>query len=292
MMERDGVDVPPGSRAGPLLPTPVSSPKSASRFPDGRGLATLVSAAVSPRVLYPLSVLGGLILWEILARRVSQAVLAPPTAVLARLLTEAGTGVLPLAFVRSLGALLLGFALAAAVAIPAGFLMGRSRAVSEAVDPILNAVYVIPPVAFVPFFIIWFGLFFPARVALVFVMCVFEMLVTIAAGVRDVSPEFIDVGRSFGARRAVLIGKVLFPASLPFLFAAFRIGLVRAINAVITAELFFAAVNLGAIMKQSAKNFDTAGLLGVIVVLSGFGLAVQEGLKVLEARALPWHLRE
>lgn len=292
MMERDGVDVPPGSRAGSLSPTPLSPPKRATRFPGWRGIAARVSAAASPRMLYPLSVLGGLILWEILARRVSQAILAPPSVVLAHLVSDASTGALPLAFVRSLGAMLLGFALAAAVAVPLGFLMGRSEAVSQAVDPILNAVYVIPPVAFVPFFVIWFGLFFSARVALVFVMCVFEMLVTIAAGVRDVNPEFVDVGRSFGARRAVLIGKVLFPAALPFLFAAFRIGLVRAINAMITAELFFAAVNLGAIMKQSAKNFDTAGLLGVIVVLSGFGLAVQEGLKVLEARSLPWHFRE
>jgi len=82
------------------------------------------------------------------------------------------------------------------------------------------------------------------------------------------------------------------PAALPFLITAVRIGLVRAISAVITAELFFAAVNLGAMMKESAKNFDTAGLLVVIVLLSGFGLAAQEGLKALEARALPWHIRQ
>ena len=290
-MGRHGLDVPPGSRAGSLSPKPVSSTKPASRFP-GRGRPAAMASAASPRILYAISVLGGLLLWELLARRVSQAVLAPPSVVLARLAADAAAGTLPVAFARSLGALLLGFVLAAAVAVPVGFLMGRSAAVSHAVDPILNAAYVIPPVAFVPFFIIWFGLFFAARVALVFVMCVFEMLVTIAAGVRDVNPEFLDVGRSFGARRVGLVGKVLFPAALPFLFTAFRIGLVRAINAMITAELFFAAVNLGAIMKQSAKNFDTAGLLGVIVVLSGFGLAVQEGLKVLEAHVLPWHLHE
>lgn len=291
-MKSERVQVPPSSGAGSLAATPGSSGRGASQLTGPRGVAAIVSGMVSPRMLYALSVLGGLILWEILARRVSQAVLAPPSVVLARLVADAATGGLPLAFARSLSALLLGFALAAVVAVPLGFLMGRSEAVSQAVDPILTAVYVIPPVAFVPFFIIWFGLFFSARVALVFVMCVFEMLVTVAAGVRDVNPEFVDVGRSFGARWVVLIGKVLFPAALPFLFAAFRIGLVRGINAMITAELFFAAVNLGAIMKQSAKNFDTAGLLGVIVVLSGFGLAVQEGLRVLEARALPWHFRE
>ena len=97
------------------------------------------------------------------------------------------------------------------------------------------------------------------------------------------------VGRSFGARRAALLAKVVFPAALPFLFTALRIGLVRATNAMITAELFFAAVNLGGLMKDSASRFDTAGLLAVIVLLSGFGLAAQETLKAAEARVLPWH---
>jgi len=140
----------------------------------------------------------------------------------------------------------------------------------------------------VPFLVIWFGLFYPARVALVFLMCVFEILVTVAAGVRDVEPRLLEVGRSFGARRWALVGKVLVPAALPFLFTALRIGLVRGTNAMITAELFFAAVNLGALMKDSASRFDTAGLLAVVVALSGFGLVAQEALKALETRALPW----
>lgn len=243
------------------------------------------------RTLYALSILAGLVLWEVWARELPRAVLAPPSAVLLRLVRDVMSGELPAAFVRAFGHLALGYALALAVAVPLGFLMGRSAKVFHALDPILNAVYAIPPVAFVPFLIIWFGLFFPARVALVFLMCAFEILVTVSAGVRDVSPGLIDVGRSFGARRAALVGKVIFPAALPFLFAALRIGLVRGVNAMITAELFFAAVNLGGIMKQSASNFDTAGLLTVIVVLSGFGLVAQEGLKVVEARVLPWHIR-
>ena len=291
-MEDESASMPPAADAGPL---PAEKPRAgvaASRVLGRRATAVAVSGSLTTPMLYACSIVGGLLVWEALAPRMSQAILAPPSLVLARLLRDMATGELPLALLHSLGALATGFALAAAVAISLGVLMGRSEIVAEAVDPILNAVYVIPPVAFVPFFIIWFGLFFWARVALVFIMCVFEMLVTVAAGVRDVSPQVVEAGRSFGARRLALIGKVLFPAALPFLFAAFRIGLVRGINAMITAELFFAAVNLGQLMKQSAKNFDTAGLLAVIVVLSGFGLVVQEGLKALEVRTLPWHFRE
>lgn len=265
-------------------------PRSAL-WPGSHLLAGLIPDAPSPRVLYPLSIIGGLVVWELWARELPQVILAPPSAVLLRLVKGLTTADLPVAFVRSLGHLLLGYTLALVVAIPLGFLMGRSETLFQALDPLVNALYAIPPVAFVPFLVIWFGLFLPARVALVFLMCVFEILVTVSTGVRDVQPGLLEVGRSFGARRRTLIKKVVFPASLPFLFTALRIGLVRGINAMITAELFFAAVNLGQIMKDSASRFDTAGLLGVIVLLSGFGLAVQEGLKALEARALPWHIR-
>jgi ABC-type nitrate/sulfonate/bicarbonate transport system permease component len=243
------------------------------------------------RVLYPLSILAGLVVWELWARELPRAVLAPPSVVLARLVRDVASAELPLAFVRAMGHLVLGYALALLAAVPLGFLMGRSPRAFHALDPVMNAIYAVPAVAFVPFLIIWFGLFFPARVALVFIMCFFEILVTVTAGVRDVSPGLLDVGRSFGAGRRALVRKVVFPAALPFLFAALRIGLVRGVNAMITAELFFAAVNLGGLMKQSASNFDTAGLVGVIVVLSGFGLAAQEGLKAIEARLLPWHIR-
>jgi ABC-type nitrate/sulfonate/bicarbonate transport system permease component len=241
--------------------------------------------------LTALSLLIGMLLWEWAAHGVSRVVFAPPSAVVARLAADTLSGVLPLALLGSLGHLLVGFALAVALALPLGFAIGRSPRVASMVEPVLNAFYAVPPVAMVPFLILWFGLFFEARVALVFVMSFFEILVTVAAGARDIEPALIAVGRSFGATRARLLRRVMLPAALPFVFAALRVGLVRGINAMITGELFFAAANLGALMKHSAQRFDTAGLLAVILLLCLFGLAAQAGLKSLEARLLPWHVR-
>ena len=81
------------------------------------------------------------------------------------------------------------------------------------------------------------------------------------------------------------------PAALPFIFAGLRVGLVRGINAMITAELFLAATNLGALMKLSAKRFDMAGLLSIVALLCLLGLIAQGGLKAMESRLLPWHVR-
>jgi hypothetical protein len=88
-----------------------------------------------------------------------------------------------------------------------------------------------------------------------------------------------------------LFRKVLLPASLPFLFTALRIGMARAVIAMITAELFFATVNLGKYMQAAQNRFDSAGLLAVLTILAVLGLLVQEGLKALEAHMLPWHVR-
>lgn len=242
-------------------------------------------------MLYGLSLLGGLIAWELIAAQFSKFVLSPPTAVARHLYIHSVNLELPRLLWYSLGHTLLGYTLAVAVAVPLGFLMGRSERVFAMFDPVVNALYSIPNIAFVPFIVIWFGLFFPARTALVFLMCVFDILVTVSAGAQNVERALIDVGRAFGAGRWLLFRKVLLPASLPFLFTALRIGMVRAVIAMITAELFFATVNLGKYMQAAQNRFDSAGLLAVLTILAVLGLLVQEGLKALEARMLPWHVR-
>ena len=238
-----------------------------------------------------ISLIGGLLLWQFAARGVSNVMFAPPSAVLARLAADLLSGKLLWPLAGSLAQLAVGFGLAVIVGLPLGFLIGRSTAAAAIADPVLNAIYAIPPVALVPFIIIWFGLFFEGRVALVFLMSVFEILVTVAAGVRNVEPALLAVGRSFGADRWRLMTRVMLPASMPFVFAGLRVGLVRGINAMITAELFLAAANLGRLMKDSAQHFDMAGLLSIVVLLCLLGLFAQGGLKAMEARLLPWHVR-
>lgn len=241
--------------------------------------------------LYALSLICGLIVWELIAAQFSKVVLSPPTAVARHLYVHTITLELPRLLWASLGHTFLGYGIAVAVAVPLGFLMGRSEHAFAMFDPIVNAIYSIPTIAFVPFLVIWFGLFFAARTALVFIMCVFDILVTVSAGARNVERNLMDVGRAFGAARWDLFRKVLLPASLPFLFTALRIGMVRAVIAMITAELFFAAVNLGRYMQAAQNRFDSAGLLAVLTILAVVGLLAQEGLKALETRLLPWHVR-
>ena len=192
---------------------------------------------------------------------------------------------------QSLIQLGLGFGLTLLIAVPLGDLIGRSVILTRMFEPVINAIYAIPPVAFVPFLIVWFGLFLEARVALVFLMSFFDVLVIVIAGARDVRSALVDVGRSFGASHRQRLRLIVLPALLPFFFAALRVGSARAINGMITAELFFAAVNLGAIMKRATQNFDSATVLSVVLLICVLGLVAQSVIARLERRVLHWHVR-
>jgi len=268
-----------------MADSPARSPRNARAAPAGapRGRSLFF--------LYALSILLGLLAWQWIAQHYSGFVLAGPPAVLARLADMTASGELPRAFAGAARHMMLGFAISIAVAIPLGLAMGRLKVLHDMLDPVVNLVYAVPAVAWAPLIMIWFGLFFEARVALVVLMCTIDMLIVVSEGSRSIDRRLLAVGRSFGAgpwRNARL---VLLPASVPFLFAALRIGAVRAVNAMITAELFLAAVNLGAIMKQASVRFDSAAVLGVLFLLSLFGLLLQEMLLLAEKRICRWMQR-
>lgn len=261
-------------------------PASAGRWGDW---ARVVLAR--PAVVYPLSFLFGLLIWEAIASQIPDVIFASPSAVLVHLYEGFVSGELPRLFANSLRHMLAGLGLALLVAIPVGFLMGRNETAFQMFDPVVNAIFSIPSIAFVPFLIIWFGVFFEARVALVFVMCVFDILVVVSAGAKNIEPKIIQAAKSFSTGRRDMFFKVLMPSSLPFLLTAFRIGTVRAVNAMITAELFFATVYLGEYMEDAAAAFDAPAMLSVVFLLAVFGLACQESIKWAETRLLPWHVR-
>lgn len=242
-----------------------------------------------PLVLYPVSILLGLVAWEAAARIVPKALFAPPSAVLTRLAAMTADGSLPAALFGSLQHMVVGYVLAVLLAIPVGIIVGRNRSVATAVEPILNALYAIPPVALVPFFVIWFGLFFQGRVALVFAMCFFEILINVLQGVRNIDRGLLDAARSLELRGLALYRMVVIPAASPFIFTGLRVGIGRAVNAMITAELFFSAVYLGQMLKNSSNAFDTASAFAVILVVSLFGLVCQEAMRFAERLAIPWH---
>ena len=150
-------------------------------------------------LLYGASLIGGIVLWQLLAIAVLAADLAAATRRVAAVLRDARrpASCRPRFGARS-ACCCSGYGLAIVVGFPVGFRARPVRALSVASEPVINAIYAVPPVALVPFLIIWFGLLLQSQIALVFLMAVFEIVITMRAGVRTVEPRLLDAARSFG----------------------------------------------------------------------------------------------
>ncbi|HDX8863267.1 TPA: ABC transporter permease [Klebsiella michiganensis] len=242
----------------------------------------------SYRLLYVASVIAGLFAWLIISRQFPGFILAPPDKTFARLWELSVSGELLRAVASSLQHMLLGYLIAVFIAMPLGMLMGRVRIINDILSPVITLIYAVPSLAWAPFIMILFGLYFEARTVMVVIMCVFDMLIVMSTGIQSIGLRNSQLAKSFNATRWQIIRLILIPESLPFIFTSLRIGMVRAINGMLTAELFLATVNLGEIMKQASSRFDSGGVLAVVFVICVMGLISQEVLLRIEKHVCHW----
>lgn len=229
-----------------------------------------------------------LVIWEVMGRRLGDFFLAPPSSLWGAAVEITESGELMRATLDSLYSLSVGFGISAAVGIGLGYLMGWYKPVAKVMDPFVNAAYVIPVAALVPVIIIWFGLADISRILVVILFCVFEILVSTYTGVRNVDPMLIDVARSFGASRFELFRKVVFFASLPYIFAGLRMGASRAIKGMVVAELLFAVTGLGGEIQTAANYYRTDIVFVYVIVIALLGVAMAGVIQMIERLVTPW----
>jgi ABC-type nitrate/sulfonate/bicarbonate transport system permease component len=229
-----------------------------------------------------------LVIWEIAGRRLGDFFLAPPSSLVSATGELLESGELVNATVNSLYSLLVGFGLASLLGVGLGYFMGWYKPVAKVIDPFVNAAYVIPVAALVPVIIIWFGLGTTSRILVVMLFCVFEILVSTYTGVKNVDPMLIDVGRSFGASRVGLFRKVVFFASLPYIFAGLRMGASRAIKGMVIAELLFAVTGLGGAIQTAANYYRTDIVFVYVIVIALLGIVLSGTIQVIERVVTPW----
>lgn len=229
-----------------------------------------------------------LAVWEVAGRGTSTYTFAPPSSIVPAARDLIGNGELPRAMLDSAIGLLLGFALAACVGIAIGYAMGWWRLVGRTLDPFVSALYVVPIAALVPAIIVWFGLESTARIVVIFLFAIFEIILSASAGVRNVDPLMIDVARTLGATRADLLRKVVVPATLPFVFVGLRIGASRALKGMVLAEMLFAVTGLGGLIIQYTRGFRMDRVFVVVIAIALMGVALSGVVQAVERRALRW----
>jgi ABC-type nitrate/sulfonate/bicarbonate transport system permease component len=250
--------------------------ESAERKPLPRWVITLASVAVV------------LLLWEIFGRRVNPVFGSYPSAIAVAFWELAVSGQLWAALYDSLRPFLLGYALAILVGVPLGLLIGGFRVAEAALGIYITAGYAMPLVALVPLLILWLGLGFTVKVAVVFLMALFPICINTWLGVVAVPKTLIEVGKSFVAPETVILRRIVLPATLPYIMAGIRLAVGRAVVAMVIAEFFTTISGLGAVIINSANNFDTATMFVPIIILMVMAIGLNWLIGFVERKVAPW----
>jgi ABC-type nitrate/sulfonate/bicarbonate transport system permease component len=181
-----------------------------------------------------------------------------------------------------------GFGLAVVVGIGLGYMLGWFRRLEYFLDPLINFLYASPRIALAPLLILWLGIGIGSKIAIIFLMSVFPILINTILGVRSADRDLIEVARSFNASNWQLLRTIIIPSSTPYIVTGVRIGLGVALIGVVVGEFIAATRGVGFTIQQAASNFDV-DLVFVGLILIGFaGLLLTELLHHLEVKLTSW----
>jgi ABC-type nitrate/sulfonate/bicarbonate transport system permease component len=228
------------------------------------------------------------LLWEWFGRDINPVFGSYPSAIAEAFWELAQSGKLAAAMFESLRPFVVGYSLAILLGVPLGLVIGRYRVAEAALGIYVTAGYAMPLVALVPLLVLWLGLGFAVKAAVVFLMSVFPICINTWLGVTAVPKSLIEVGKSFVAPNTVILRRIILPATLPYIMAGIRLAVGRAVVAMVIAEFFTTISGLGAIIINSANNFDTATMFVPIVVLMVMAIGLNGLIGLVERRVAPW----
>lgn len=261
----------------PALPRPRGEPQ--------RWRALLWSAArwVSPVLL--------IVGWDLLARSgaVTDYMLPSVGDVLVRVGGDIMSGDLFVNLGLTLYRAFVGFAIAAMAGIALGIAMVRSRAAYWFFDPIISVGFPMPKVAFLPVFILWFGLFDLSKITIIAVSTVFPVVTATLVGLQGVERELLWSARSLGASERRIAWEIVVPAALPQILTGLQVALPTALIIAIVSEMIMGGYGLGGAMMEASRLLDSPAVFAGIVEIAVVGRCVVTGMAMLRRRLLVWH---
>ena len=263
------------------------------------------AAGIARSLLVPAVVLAG---WELVSRAgwVSPIILPAPSQVLLRWIAYARpyqpydpaagsffvwmfSGELPHDAFASLVRVVGGFALGAGLALPLGLVMGARPRVYQLLNPLLQVLRPIPPIAYIPLAILWFGLGNPPAFFLISLGSFFPVLMNTIAGVRNVDSIYLRAARNLGASEWTLFRRIMVPAAMPYILAGVRIGIGVAFIVVIVAEMIAVNSGLGYRILEAREYFWSDKVIAGMISIGLAGLGIDLVMSRLNAWLLRWH---
>jgi len=174
------------------------------------------------------------------------------------------------------------------VGIPVGLLIATSRIGRGILDPLVEFIRPLPPLAYLPLIIIWFGIGEPSKVLVIGIAMLAPIVISTASGARAAGENQIRAARAFGATRWQLLREVMLPAALPSVLTGVRIALGAGWTTLVAAELVAATRGLGYMIQSAAQFLVTDMVIAGILIISALATLTEVALRWVERRFLPW----
>jgi len=166
--------------------------------------------------------------------------------------------------------------------------MGWYTRFQYALDPFVNFLYATPRIVLIPLFIIWFGIDWQSKVAVIFLGALFPQIINTMAGVRNTDAALLRVARSFGASEVLIFQRVVLPGAVPFILTGLRLGVGHALTGLVVAELVAARHGIGKLIQDYGVTFQTPKEFAAIIFIAGTGVLLTWLLQRVENRFQSW----
>lgn len=186
-------------------------------------------------------------------------------------------------------ATLVGFFWAALIGVVLGVLIARIRWLELTLNPFIVATQVIPKVALVPLFVVWFGFGITSKVIVAGVLAFFPILTNTVLGVKSIDEGHRDVMTALNASRWQIFRRLELPSALPYILTGFEVGIVLAIIGAVVGEYLGGNQGLGHLLIQSMNGFETSQMFAVLIQMSLIGFAFYFSIGLLKRLLIPWH---
>ena len=183
----------------------------------------------------------------------------------------------------------IGFALALMVMLPFGILLGRVRALGDLVEPVIEFVRPLPPIAMVPVAMIFFGTGDAAKIFVVAWSASFPILINAIEAVRGAHPMLSTVARALRLSRVETMWHIDLPAALPQIIAGIRLAVAISLLIAVVAEMLLSTNGIGMYLARAQERFEIANGLAGLLVIALVALAVNYGVLAIERKVLRWH---
>jgi NitT/TauT family transport system permease protein len=244
-----------------------------------------------PWVSTPLILLACFVAWDLFVRvyDISELVLPPPLTVaetLVEVVSDPETW--EHAQVTAVETI-AGFLIALVSGVIVGVVLGKVPWLENSLRPVIVASQVVPKVALIPLFVIWFGFGMTSKVVMSAMLAFFPIMLNVQLGVRSVEAGHREVMRSLDATRWQTFRHLELKSTLPYVFAGMEVGIVFAIIGTIVGEYLGGSEGLGYLVVRTLNELNAPALFAVIILLSALGLLLYFVVSALKRFFIPWH---